>query len=214
MTHNKTFVIGLPRTGTTSLCAALLEHGFKVAHTAYTIRTFELAQVVADTPCYADYAQLDRLFPGSGFVHLQRPLAAWLPSMQQLLHKMQVQMRPEGHFNPVIKRCFNDTFDLLQDPEPLGVANLSRCFHRHHQQVTDYFSHRRDCLSLAIDQAGGLSRLLAFMGQSAPADLDFPHLNAGNQVSAWRKLKHPNKVNSSAAGESRRRFFDYAQLKV
>lgn len=209
MSQGKTFVIGLPRTGTTSLCAALLDHGFKVAHTAYTIHTFELAEVVADTPCYCDYPQLDRLFPGSRFVYLHRPLSQWLPSAQKLLHKMQRAMQPDGHFNPVIKRCFNDTFELLDDPDPLGAANLSRCYARHQQQVMAYFSGRDDCLSLAIDQAGGLSTLLAFLGQPVCQALDFPHLNADNKVSAWRNLKHPNKINSSAAGEARRRFFDY-----
>ena len=48
----KIFIIGLPRTGTTSVCVAMLELGFYVAHTAYTDRSFTEAQVIADTPIF------------------------------------------------------------------------------------------------------------------------------------------------------------------
>ena len=71
---NKLFIIGLPRTGTTSISVALLDYGFKVAHTAYTKRAFELADVISDAPCFADYQELDNIFPHSKFVYLDRPL--------------------------------------------------------------------------------------------------------------------------------------------
>ena len=109
---NKLFIIGLPRTGTTSVRVALLDSGFKVAHTAFTQRTFELAEVFSDTPCYCDYRQLDRLFPNSKFVYLDRDIELWIPSVQMLLTKMQNNLSTEGHFNPIIKRCFNQTFEL------------------------------------------------------------------------------------------------------
>ena len=206
---NKLFVIGLPRTGTTSLCAALLEHGLKVAHTAYTQETFRLARVFADTPCFCDYPQLDELFPGSLFVYLDRSLDGWIPSAQKLLEKMQPNLQPDGHFNPIIKRCFRDTFALDQIPEPLCPDHLQACYQRHQQQVEAYFADRDDLLHLDVSQPGSLTQLLKFMGQPTDHALDFPHLNADNKISAWRNLKHPNKVNSSASGPERRRFFDY-----
>jgi len=206
---NKLFVIGLPRTGTTSLCAALLAHDCKVAHTAYTRQTFELAEVIADTPCFSDYQQLDHLFPGSQFVYLDRDLSAWVPSVRKLLIKMHSNLSPSGHFNPIIKRCFNETFGLLTHNEPLSTSHLTHCHQQHQQQVFDYFAGRDDLLRLDISQAGSLTGLLNFMGKTTDQPLDFPHLNGGNKVSAWRNIKHPNKVNSSASGPQRRRFFDY-----
>jgi hypothetical protein len=59
MTNEKIFIIGLPRSGTTSICSVMLELGYSVAHTAYTQKTFDNAQVIADTPIFADYKQLD-----------------------------------------------------------------------------------------------------------------------------------------------------------
>ncbi|MFQ3195483.1 MAG: hypothetical protein ACI9N3_002317, partial [Colwellia sp.] len=55
MNNTKIFIIGLPRSGTTSICAAMLELGYTVAHTAYTQKTFDQAQVIADTPIFADF---------------------------------------------------------------------------------------------------------------------------------------------------------------
>jgi len=208
----KTFVIGLPRTGTTSLCAGLLDHGLKVGHTAYTVRSFELAEVVADTPCYCDYVPLDQLFPGSRFVYLNRPLSAWLPSIQQLLQKMQANLSADGHFNPIIKRCFTAVFALHQGPSAMSIDALTASYQRHQRQVQAYFAGRDDCLSLQIDEPSGLSKLLKFLDRPTTETLDFPHLNANNQVSAWGNLKHPNKINSRASGTLRRRFFDYPNL--
>ena len=206
---DKVFVIGLPRTGTTSLCAALLNHGLKVAHTAYTRETFRRARVFADTPCFCDFPQLDELFPGSLFVYLDRRLDDWVPSAQKLLAKMQPNLQQDGHFNPIIKRCFRDTFALDQTPEPLSPDHLQACYQRHQQQVDAYFADRDDLLRLDVSQPGSLSCLLNFIGQNTTESLDFPHLNADNKISAWRNLKHPNKINSSASGPERRRFFDY-----
>lgn len=209
---NKVFIIGLPRTGTTSVCAALLDHGFKVAHTAYTQQTFHLGDVFADTPCYCDYPQLDQRFPDSRFVYLDRALSSWTPSMQGLLQKMATNLGPSGHFNPIIKRCFTDTFELNQATDPLSDEHLMRCYERHQQQVAAYFACRKDCLTLDVSQPGGLSVLLNFLGKSNSENLDFPHLNANHKVSAWRNIKHPNKLNSSASGPNKRRYFDFTEF--
>ena len=114
---NKLFIIGLPRTGTTSISIAMLDYGFKVAHTAFTKQAFELADVISDSPCFCDYQQLDALYPNSKFVYLDRALEQWIPSIQMLLKKMQENLAPKtGIFNPVLKRSFNETFDLYIPP--------------------------------------------------------------------------------------------------
>ena len=208
---NKLFVIGLPRTGTTSLSVALLEHGYKVAHTAFTQRSFELAEVIADTPCYCDYPQLDALFPNSKFVYLNRGVDSWLPSIRMLLNKMAPNLQPEGRFNPTMKRCFNDTFELNKTTDLLSDSHLSHCYQQHQHKLLDYFSNRDDLLSIPIHQSGSLSTLLNFIGKDTAHKLDFPHLNAGNMVTTWKDIKHPNKISSNASGHRRRKFFDYAQ---
>lgn len=204
---NKLFVIGLPRTGTTSVSAALLDHGFKVAHTALTKQAFALADVVSDTPCFCDYRQLDALFPDSKFVYLDRAIEPWLSSIHRLLNKIKPYIAPDGHLNPVIKRCFNSTFELTTSP--WTKAHLARCYQQHQQQVLRYFSNRNDLLCIDVSQAGSLPALLDFIGLETKSATDFPHLNAGSMVTAWKDIKHPNKVNSHAIGPERRRFLDY-----
>src|ERR1700712_3574666 len=129
---SKIFIIGLPRTGTTSVSVALLDYGFKVAHTAYTKRAFELADVISDAPCFSDYEQLDKLFPNSKFVYLDRAVENWVPSIQMLLQKMLPELEPKtGYLNPVLKRSFNKTFALSTTSNPLEKEHLETCYRKH-----------------------------------------------------------------------------------
>lgn len=212
---NKIFIIGLPRTGTTSVSVALLEYGFKVAHTAFTKRAFEVADVVSDAPCFSDYKQLDALFPDSRFVYLDRSISAWLPSIYALLEKMQVALDiNNGHFHTVLKRSFHEVFSPVLGPSILSYEGLQACYLKHQHCVHDYFSGREDFLSIDVSNTKSLSMLLNFIGISADLDAEFPHLNIGKQVDSWRQLKHPNKVNPTSAGKEQRKFFDYTSLEL
>ncbi len=208
---NKVFIVGLPRTGTTSISAALLDLNFKVAHTGFTIETFSQADVFSDTPCYCDYRQLDTLFPGSKFVYLDRDIELWIPSIQMLLTKMKKNLSPEGHFNPIMKRCFNTTFELLTAINPLNTAHLKHCYQKHQQGVFEYFADRNDFLEINISHAGSFNALKKFLQIEPDYNNEFPHLNAGRMVTTWKDIKHPTKVNSNAFGPERRKFFDYAK---
>ncbi len=207
---NKIFVIGLPRTGTTSISVALLDYGFKVAHTAYTKRAFELADVVTDAPCFADYKELDTLFPNSKFVYLDRAMGLWLPSIQMLLNKMLPELAPKsGYLNPVLKRCINNVFAPLTVENPLDKLYLENCYKTHQQSVFHYFANRNDLLVIDISKKNGLQTLLEFVGIEDSTAGDFPHVNIGKQVDSWKEFKHPNKINSLSAGKDHRKFFDY-----
>lgn len=207
---NKLFIIGLPRTGTTSISVALLDYGFKVAHTAYTKRAFELADVISDAPCFADYKELDKLFPNSKFVYLDRVLELWVPSMQMLLNKMLPELAPKsGYLNPVLKRCINKTFAPLTTENPLDTQHLENCYRTHQQDVFRYFENRDDLLTIDLSHSDSLQGLLGFLGIKSTAAENFPHLNIGKQVDNWKEFKHPNKINSLSAGKEHRKFFDY-----
>lgn len=207
---NKLFIIGLPRTGTTSISVALLDYGFKVAHTAYTKRAFELANVISDAPCFCDYQQLDKLFPGSKFVYLDRALASWIPSVQMLLKKMLPQLDPKsGYLNPVLKRCINTTFSLANTTDPLSSQHLEACYLTHQQEVYQYFSGRDDFLTIDVSQNESLKKLLAFLDITTEGAGELPRLNIGKQVDGWKEYKHPNKINSLSAGVEHKKFFDY-----
>ncbi|MCL1137342.1 sulfotransferase [Shewanella pneumatophori] len=211
---NKVFIIGLPRTGTTSISVAMLDYGFKVAHTAYTKHAFTLADIVSDSPCFCDYKQLDGLFPGSKFVYLERDLSLWIPSMQMLVNKMKAELDlTTGTFNPILKRTFNHTFELATTAIPDDAEHLKACYLRHQREVLDYFNGRDDLLRIDISDSSSLSRLLEFLEVEFDGAPIFPHLNIGKKVACWKEHKHPNKVNANSAGPEHRKFFEYANKR-
>ncbi|WP_176372590.1 sulfotransferase [Pseudoalteromonas sp. A601] len=205
---SKIFIIGLPRTGTTSISVALLELGLKVAHTAFTKKAFEVADAISDAPCFSDYMHLDKLFPNSKFVYLSRDLEKWLPSITMLLEKMAPHLElTNGHFSPVLKRSFHMTFP---DIHPLCTATLTRYFLGHQQEVFEYFKDRDDFLTIDVSEPGSLLTLKQFLGLPIHGKANFSKLNVGRNVANWREYKHPNKVNANLAGIEHRKFFDYA----
>ena len=207
---NKLFIIGLPRTGTTSISVALLDYGFKVAHTGYTKRAFELADVISDAPCFSDYKELDKLFPKSKFVYLDRGLESWVSSIQMLLKKMLPELVPKsGYLNPVLKRSMSSIFSLPTVENPLDMKHLIGCYRAHQDAVFTYFAERDNFLKIDISQEDSLTRLLNFLEIHTKDAGKFPHLNTGKQVDNWKGYKHPNKINSLSAGKEHKKFFDY-----
>ena len=205
----KIFIIGLPRTGTTSISVAMLEVGYKVAHTAFTKQSFVLADVISDAPCFSDFKQLDKLFPHSKFVYLQRNLTSWLPSIQGLLTKMAPHLEPNyGHFSPVLKRSFIETFDLT-NKDLLTDKHLTSCYLTHQKRVQSYFQGRDNLLTINLSETDSYAKLCSFLRLPYQDGTTFPHLNKGSQVATWKAYKHINKVSSFSAGKDHRQFFDY-----
>ncbi|WP_276665923.1 sulfotransferase [Thalassolituus oleivorans] len=204
---SKIFIIGLPRTGTTSISVALLELGFLVAHTAFTKKAFEVAEAISDAPCFSDYQHLDELFPNSKFIYLSRNMDEWVPSITMLLEKMAPHLEPKtGYFNPILKRSFHHTFSPTL---PLSANELIDCYRRHQQAVFEYFKDRDDLLSIDVSEQGSLLKMKKFLGVDAQGSEDFPKFNTGRNVANWKEYKHPNKVNSNLAGIEHRKYFDY-----
>lgn len=206
--NSKIFIIGLPRTGTTSLCAALLNWHYQVAHTAYINATFEQADVLADTPIFHDYPLLDVIYPNSRFIYLIRSFDSWLPSIRQLLTRMLVNLnRDDGGFNPIIKRVYGAVFGDLTADKIADDAYLFACYHQHQQQVETYFQTRcNDLLTLDISEVDSYQRLAAFLHQPILVDR-FEHHNRAGKVTAWKDIKHLGKVASTNNGRAEALFY-------
>lgn len=200
----KVFIIGLPRTGTTSVCAAMLELGFKVAHTAYTDRSFVEAQVIADTPIFCDYQHLDKAYPDAKFIYLTRTMDKWLPSIQQLLVRMHTNLvRDDGGFNPIIKRCYQEIFAPYSLENIHNIEFLAHCYQQHERQVQVYFQGREnDFLSIDISLNQSYAELLCFLDikNKDTKGLSFKKLNVGGKVTAWKDIKNKLKVDSTNKG--------------
>ncbi len=205
MTESKIFIIGLPRTATTSVCLAMLELGFKTAHTAYTKKSMADAQVIADTPVFCDYQTLDRKFPNAKFIYLTREFELWLPSIRQLLARMFKNLtRTDGGSNPHLRRCYGEVFAPLTEGNIEKDEFLYQCYQRHYQTVIDYFKGReQDLLTIDVSSEDSFNRLLCFLDidKSSVKQMNFERINIGGKVTAWNKIKHPLKIESTNKGK-------------
>ena len=204
----KVFVLGLPRTGTTSICSTLLSLNYHVAHTAYTQTTFEKANALADTPIFNDYKELFQYYPNSQFIYLTRDSEKWIPSIKQLLLRMYNNVvRDDGGFNPIIKRCYGEIFSPFTLENINSDDFLMACYNKHKAAVTQFFEENDyPVLFIDISKPGDYQKMLSFLNkgnhQNEHTDSGFPVLNQGGKVTAWKDLKHPNKIDSTKNGRS------------
>ena len=201
---NKIFIIGLPRTATTSVCLAMLKLGYKTAHNAYTANTFSEAEVIADTPVFCDYAALDKQFPNSKFIYLTRNTDHWLPSIKQLLQRMLVNLqRIDGGFNPHLKRCYKNIFTPLTADNIAQNDFLLQCYQRHQQGVFEYFQTRSaDLLTIEVSEPKSYHQLLSFLAISPDQESanGFEKINIGGKVKAWQDINNVLKIESTNKG--------------
>ena len=202
---NKIFIIGLPRTATTSVCVAMLGLGYRTAHTAYTKQAMFQAQVIADTPVFCDYQALDKAYPKSKFIYLQREESLWLPSIRQLLQRMFTNLqRTDGGFNPTLKRCYNHIFSPLTLENIEDDSYLISCYQRHKSEVLTYFRDRKyDLLTIDVNDEACYQKLLDFLNQTEnnANPSGFERINIAGKVTAWKKIKHPLKIEATQSGK-------------
>jgi|TARA_B100002049_G_scaffold170822_1_gene128931 hypothetical protein len=199
--NNKIFIIGLPRTGTTSLCHSFLQLGYKTAHTAYTETALKEADVIADTPVFSEFPLLDAHFANSRFINLERDLSKWVPSIRQLLARMHTNlMRSDGGFNTHLKRCYFETFGKYSLADIQSDEYLINCYEQHQQRVSNFFKDKKaNLLTLNVAQPHSAKALQTFLGTDA--DIQFEQLNMGGKVTAWNDIKHPDKIASTRNGK-------------
>lgn len=192
---SKIFIIGLPRTGTTSISVALLDLGYKVAHCALTERSINTADVIADTPSYCDYQIFDKQFPQSKFIYLERDLKSWLPSIKSLLKNMITGLTTtHGGFHPTVRQCYEKVFQRINDVNIHSDEHLSNCYNNHKKAANNYFKDRPDCfISINIGQTGAYRQMITFLDIESTKET-FPKLNADGQIVTWQQLQHENKI--------------------
>lgn len=177
----KIFVLGLSRTGTTSLHAALVLLGLSSIHYPAAAAKCWLAgrfeeDVLKDydacldlpTPIY--YPQLDRLYPGSKFILTERPIEPWLDSVSR-------QWKAAGPPGP--KTVLRDMVRASVYGTILFNANrLKTVWMQHSKNVKSYFHGREsDFMTFNVSEGDGWDKLCQFLGKNKPADIsDFPRL--------------------------------------
>ncbi len=171
----KIFGIGLSRTGTQSLTAALQMLGFDAVHWRQTVwfleydwhsihprkSDFEKHQAFADTPIALTYKELDAMFPGSRFILTTRDIDSWCASVTR-------------HIAYTARNDWTLAADLihteLYGEKPLDGPCLQIAYEKHLADVRIYFQDRLDdLLVLNICSGAGWEDLCRFLDCPVPA---------------------------------------------
>lgn len=200
----KVFGVGLSKTGTTSLNAALRTLGYNAVHNPECILhatggnlSLDLAEAakfdaITDLPAAFFFKLLDQNFPGSKFILTRRDEDAWLSSCEDHFYK--------AHGNEISQRLQREVYGTVV----FDRERFRQAMQRHDQNVVEYFSRRADQLMiLDISEPDKMTRLCGFLGLPAPTN-EFPHVNASIKapksikamlrrfpviVDAWRRLR-------------------------
>ncbi|MFF3002281.1 sulfotransferase family protein [Kitasatospora sp. NPDC057940] len=183
----KIFGVGLTRTGTRSLTAALGVLGFDVVHYPVdraTYRTLlagsarfpllESHDGITDITVVPYYQDLDLAWPGSKFVLTVREEEGWLRSCRAHWGRPlpEEAVRSEVHLE--LQRFLRSA---VYGCHAFHAERFRGVHRRHVAGVTGYFAGREDDL-LVLDVVGGegYERLAPFLGVPVPEG-PFPHVN-------------------------------------
>jgi Sulfotransferase domain len=189
----RVFGIGLSRTGTLSLAAALTELGIEARHYPndpltqqelragrYALSVLDEVQALTDIPVSPFYPQLDRAFPGSRFILTTRETESWLASVENHF-RMYVEHRRDAFDDFVLAcayGCLEFSAERFRDVKELHEDNVRR-----------YFADRPgDLLVLDVAEAGTWEPLCNFLGVPVP-DEPYPHTNPALQRPAFKPTR-------------------------
>jgi hypothetical protein len=175
------FGIGMQKTATTSLDAALKILGFDSAHwesgkwAMAILRemrkdghslTVEKHYALCDLPIAILYKELDRAYPGSKFILTIRDEEDWLESARKHWSYEHNQFRKDWDIWPAANIIHKATYGQKQFDAEIFRAR----YRRHNAEVMEYFSGRPDDL-LILDMSNQdslWSKLCHFLGKRDP----------------------------------------------
>lgn len=181
MGKTKIFGIGLQRTGTTSLYAALKLLGVNAAPHGiplfYNLNDPILNKFDAfmDNPIPLIYQGLDRKIPGCRFIVTDREEEDWLRSVEWLFNEEMPRMDPKLRaIGEEIHKQFYGTKDFEKE--------LFRQKKRdYYQEVDRYFANRtEDVLKVDFTKGADWQPICQFLSRPIPRK-DFPWLNASRK---------------------------------
>lgn len=185
----KVFGIGLSRTGTLSLAAALQHLGYRAAHfvqhlqarrgeTSWFAGDFEADSLdgydaAVDLPIPAFYPQLDARYPGSRFILTIREPDSWIASVRRHWARWPISETPDdtddprGRYRRWVRLATYGTFGFSE-------TRLRFACEAHTRNIRAYFANRpQDLLVFDICGGEGWDKLCPFLGKPIP-DAPFP----------------------------------------
>lgn len=194
--RRKVLGVGLGRTGTASLAAALDRLGIPARH--HVTYDGGLDGASRETACRAVLARyqgiangtalpirrLDRAYPGSKFVLTVRDEESWLTSKRRYAERELAKWDTYSPEHRERKRALREeiygSFEF--DPDRWLAAYRHRC-----DSVRRYFADRpEDLLVLDIPGGDGWEPLCSFLGADVPEE-PFPRRNTWRELDAWAR---------------------------
>ena len=191
MNGKKAFVIGFPKTGTTSLNEALTTLGYKVQG-KFGLRDPDISRNVYETAfrfvdqydafedapwCYI-YKELDKKYPGSKFILTLRPTEQWIKSVVN---------------NVIRAKPMNEWIYGASCPQGNEGLYVAR-YECHNKEVLEYFKDRPDdLLVMRLAEGDGWKPLCQFLHKDVPT-VEFPHENKGVDNARKRKRKKIRRI--------------------
>lgn len=187
----KVFGVGLPRTGTTSLTAALDRLGFRPAlHNPVGHAEIALCGSATDLTIAWRFDRLARLWPDARFVYTNRPLKPWLASSERHFTGSWPELRDLGYDRPEVAHhwAYHEAMLGMFGTLEFARDDWEYTWRTHAERVRHVFA---ECpwrllwtdLTDGRPDAEKWTELANFLGVEAP-DGPFPHENQGEAGSA------------------------------
>jgi hypothetical protein len=190
----KIFGIGLSRTGTKSLAAALSVIGYKAAHYDVSVKAVKVSEdgltpdyglintwdALTDIPITSIYRKLDEYYPGAKFILTVREKHVWLDSCERHYSVDRSHYIQKHGIDPNLVLRLRQS---VYGQEVFSRERFSSVYDLHLAGVLDHFRDREsDLLVLDICAKAGWPELCGFLGKPVPT-VPFPRENI------WKALK-------------------------
>lgn len=185
----RVFGVGMQKTATTSLDAALKVLGFDSAHWesgmwAKTILremrktgrsvTMERHYAVCDLPIAILFRELDAAYPGSKFILTERDEVDWLGSVRDHWSYEKNKFRWEWDVYPAANEVHRATYGQVHFDAEIFLAR----YKQHNAEVREFFRNRPDdLLIMDMSKGAGWKQLCSFMHKPVPTVL-YPRVYA------------------------------------
>lgn len=187
---SKIFVIGLSRTGTSSMDEALGLLGFSHLHwlnhlTGDLIRPADLFlfDAFSDIGVAADFESLAYQFPRSRFILTTRSVETWEISVRRHYAQRLGIREPRELRGLPVAQTYGGLMGKINSSLYSNFETWGEAFESHHQRVEGFFSGDRASrlLQFNVSAGAGWAELSSFLGVPTP-DIPYPHANPGRST--------------------------------
>ena len=200
--NQKIFGLGLGRTGTASLSAALNQLGIKTRH--FLDYNLHLQDFKVDEKVFCGdrlfamlnqfqgiangsglpFRELDLRYPGSKFILTIREKSAWLESKRRYA---EIEFQDWPRFDLETRRSKRFIRENIYGTFDFDERSWLEAYERRVKGVLYYFKHRaEDLLVMDIPGGDGWDKLCFFLGLPVPS-VPFPHENSLRAVAEWNE---------------------------